>query len=177
MNDNEKIPKLEELITKKELQKSNNISKITDKIYLGDYEGTKDLDYFSKEGITHVLSIINDIPVEFSEKDNITHKLLNIKDEENSNLIKYFKECFEFIEKANKIFIHCACGISRSPTIVIAYLMWKTHCSYNDTFWFVKNRRKLISPNDGFVKQLKIFEDMIKKNNYDKDFELMEEKI
>ena len=156
---------------------SRYIDKITDKIYLGDYEGTKDLDYFSKEGITHVLSIINDIPVEFSEKDIITHKLLNIKDEENSNLIKYFKECIEFIEKANKIFIHCACGISRSPTIVIAYLMWKTHCSYNDTFLFVKNRRKLISPNDGFVKQLKIFEDMIKKNNYDKDFELMEKKI
>ena len=101
---------------------------------------------------------------------------MNIKDEENSNLIKYFKECFEFIEKANKIFINCACGISRSPTIVIAYLMWKTHCSYNDTFLFVRNRRKLISPNEGFIKQLKIFEDMIKKNNYDKDFELMEEK-
>ncbi len=167
---------LKKLLTNKDQIKSKFIDKITDKIYLGDIDGASDFDYFSKEGITNVLSVI-DRPPDYADEDKINHKIIKIDDFDDENIIQYFKECIEFIEKADKIYIHCMCGVSRSSTIVIAYLMWKTHCSYNDTFLFVKNRRKLISPNDGFVKQLKIFEDMIKKNNYDKDFELMEEKI
>ena len=59
------------------------------------------------------------------------------------------------------------CGISRSSTIVIAYLMWKTRATFNETYFFVKNRRKYISPNEGFVAQLKIFEKLLKDNDYD----------
>ena len=83
------------------------------------------------------------------------------------NIIKYFKECIEFIEKADKVFVHCLCGVSRSATIVIAYLMWKAHCGYYDAYFFVKNRRCFIAPNDGFVHQLKIFENLLKSNEYD----------
>ena len=45
--------------------------------------------------------------------------------------------------------------------------MWKTHCSYYDTYFYVKSRRQFIDPNDGFVEQLKLFETLIKKDNYD----------
>ena len=58
-------------------------------------------------------------------------------------------------------------GVSRSPSIVIAYLMWKTHCSFDETYFFVKNRREFVEPNDGFIEQLKLFEKLIKKYNYD----------
>ena len=157
---------LEDLLTNKTQLNSENIDKITDKIYLGDIEGFNDFDYFSKEKITHILSLI-DVDITIPELYKIEHKLVSIEDDENSNLIKYFKECIEYIEKADKIYIHCMCGISRSPSIVIAYLMWKAHCSYYDAYFFVKNRRSFICPNEGFVKQLKIFENLIKTNDYD----------
>ena len=67
-NNNTNISELEKLLTNKDQLPSRYIDKITDKIYLGDYEGTKDLDYFSKEGITHVLSIINDILLNFLKR-------------------------------------------------------------------------------------------------------------
>ena len=44
--------------------------------------------------------------------------------QEQSRFFQFFKECIEFIENATKIYIHCMAGVSRSPTIVIAYLMW-----------------------------------------------------
>ena len=162
---------LESLLTDKNQIPSKSIDKITDKIYLGDVEGTEDLNYFSKEKITHVLSL-NDldpkyITISFPESSNIIHKMVPISDEENFNLFKYLKECIEFIENSNKIYIHCMCGISRSPSIIIAYLMWKTHCNYYDAYFFVKNRRNFISPNDGFIKQLLLFEKILKENNYD----------
>ena len=93
--------------------------------------------------------------------------MILIDDEETENIIQYFKECIDFIENSDKIYIHCICGISRSTSIVIAYLMWKTHCSYYDAYFFVKNRRPFIDPNEGFIKQLEIFEDLLQKNNYD----------
>ena len=159
-------PELEKLLTDKVQLPSNYIDKITDKIYLGEKAAFKDLEYFSKEKITHVLSLI-DFDFSLPEGSNLVHKLISIEDDQKSNLFKIIKECIEFIEKSEKIFIHCMYGVSRSPSIVIAYLMWKTHCSYYDTYFFVKNRRRFIDPNDGFVEQLKLFEKLIKKDNYD----------
>ena len=39
-----------------------------------------------------------------------------------------------FIEGNNKILIHCMGGCSRSPSIVIAYIMWKYQLSFNESF-------------------------------------------
>ena len=60
-------------------------------------------------------------------------------------------------------------GVSRSPTIVISYLMWKEKKGYNETYFFVKNKRRFIGPNQGFVSQLKLFEEKLKENNYNLD--------
>ena len=158
-------PNLDKLLTNRNPISIDFIDRITDKIYLGGLEGATDLVFLSEEKITHVLSLL-DWKIEVPKNLNITHKLINISDIESSNLFQYFKECIEFIESANKIYIHCMCGISRSPAIVIAYLIWKTNCSYDDVYAFVQSRRTFINPNDGFVKQLKYFEKLMKINNY-----------
>ena len=41
--------------------------------------------------------------------------------------------------------------LSRSSTIVIAYLMWKEQKGYYETYFDVKNKRRYIGPNIGFV--------------------------
>jgi dual specificity phosphatase 12 len=46
-------------------------------------------------------------------------------------------------------------GKSRSATIVIAYLMRKHRISYEEAFARVRQRRKEISLNKGFVAQLR----------------------
>lgn len=145
---------------------SSYIDKVTDKIYLGCYNGALDIKYLQAEKITNILSLIGDESPGY-EGGEFIQKIIDIDDFPSENIIKYFKECIEFIESANKTYVHCMCGISRSSTIVIAYLMWKTQATYNEAYFFVKNRRKFIAPNDGFVQQLKIFEKLLKDNNYD----------
>ena len=163
MENNNQI--FEKLITKKELKKSNNISKITDKIYLGDVEGATDYIYFKNEQIHNVLSIVNE-PPEYPKEMKIRQKCLKIEDRCNNNIIQYFPECIDFIENSDIIYIHWLCGISRSSTFVIAYLMWKTHCSLEIVYNFVKTRRPIIEPNKGFISQLKYFENLLVENNY-----------
>ena len=46
--------------------------------------------------------------------------------------------------------IHCAYGVSRSPSIVIAYLMKKYKIDFDEAEHFVKRKRPEIRPNEGF---------------------------
>ena len=45
--------------------------------------------------------------------------------------------------------------------------MWKTHLDFDDIYSFVKKRRPEIDPNNGFRRQLKLFQKLLKENNYD----------
>ena len=160
------FPNLEELVPSNEIGISYHIDKITDKIFLGDLEGSKDYEYFLKEKINNVLSVI-DNPPKYSDDKNINHKIIKMDDLFTENIIKIFKECIEFIDKADKIYIHCTCGVSRSATIVIAYLMWKTHSDFKVVYFFIKKRRPEIDPNNGFRRQLNLFHKLLVDNNCD----------
>ncbi len=52
--------------------------------------------------------------------------------------------------------------VSRSPTIVIAYIMFRYGMSYIDAFKYVQSLRPIINPNRAFCKQLKMFERELK---------------
>lgn len=80
------------------------------------------------------------------------------------NIIQYFSEAIDFIENAlkdpkgtNGVLVHCFYGVSRSSTLVIAYLMKKYNLTYQKAFERVKSKRSLCHPNRGFIQQLKLF--------------------
>ena len=56
------------------------------------------------------------------------------------------------------ILIHCMAGISRSVTLVIAYLMQHFGLTMQQAYQFVKEKRPAISPNLNFMGQLVEFE-------------------
>ena len=74
----------------------------------------------------------------------------------------FLLDSFAFTESArtsgSNILIHCHAGISRSPTIVVAYLMQSQNMSLNSAYKFVESKRPIISPNFSFVGQLYEFE-------------------
>jgi len=76
--------------------------------------------------------------------------------------------CIDIIEESRKfgenILVHCMCGVSRSVTIILSYLIY-TGKSLKDSLMFVKELRKnqYTQPNIGFFKQLLTFE----KNKFD----------
>ena len=115
----------------------DSISKITDKIYLGDIIGAQKYQFLKDNKIDHILSLAGEDSINYDKDLNIEQKIIEIDDCETENIFQYFKECIDFIEKSNKILIHCMAGVSRSSSIVIAYLMYKTKKDYYPTYFFV----------------------------------------
>lgn len=65
-----------------------------------------------------------------------------------------------------RIIVNCARGISRSATIVIAYLMYKFKMRYDDAFELLIKLRPQVRPNSNFRYQLKLYEKELISNRY-----------
>ena len=76
-------------------------------------------------------------------------------------MTEYLEECIAFISEFSEItnvLVHCYAGMSRSTTIVIAYLMKLYRWGYDATLHFVKFKRVIANPNEGFANQLRGYE-------------------
>mmetsp|Transcript_47476 Transcript_47476/g.122911 ORF Transcript_47476/g.122911 Transcript_47476/m.122911 type:complete len:282 (-) Transcript_47476:146-991(-) len=63
-------------------------------------------------------------------------------------------------EKKGKVLVHCMNGESRSATAVAAYMMAEMGMSAKEALTTMRKIRPNISPNKGFLEQLKMFENM-----------------
>ena len=145
----------------------NNIDKIVDNIYLGNCSAAEDIKDLKDKGIKKILTVMNQVGPNYLPEDGFIHKKYNIIDFDDQNIIQYFGECLKFMKGEEKVLVHCMAGASRSATIVIAYLMWTQKKTYEEASQFVKSKRFIVYPNFGFIKQLKIFETLLKDNDYD----------
>jgi protein-tyrosine phosphatase len=144
----------------------NDISQITDTIYLGNEESALNKQELKSLGIRKVLTVMSAFGNHYN-KNEFVHKSIEVEDAYDTNLIKYFKECLLFMDGYDKVFVHCAAGMSRSATVVIAYLMWKKQMLLNEAINFVKKKRPIISPNLNFMRQLQTFQELLIKKDYD----------
>ena len=135
------------------------INEITPKLYLGNNEGAKSKENLHKLGITHIL-VVGYYLHEYYPED-FTYKTIEIEDNEKGKIINYLLPAIEFIDRAEKCYVHCRAGVSRSSTIVIGYIMLVNHMSYESAREFVEQKRKVIEPNENFVGQLKQFGDIL----------------
>lgn len=82
--------------------------------------------------------------------------------DDNFNIGQYFHQTFNLIDRELKagrnVLVHCYAGISRSATIVIAYLMKKKRWTMYRAINFVRSRRLIINPNIFFIYQLQDYQ-------------------
>ncbi|OCH91884.1 phosphatases II [Obba rivulosa] len=138
-------------------------------LFLGPLQASKDLDALQALGITHIVCI-RDAKEAFSVRprfpEHFKYKVLDVEDNEDQNLIRRFPEAKLFIDDAiargGRVLVHCNGGISLSPAFVVMYVMEHYKLSWEDALHFVQNRRYCISPNGGFLTQIKEYESIYK---------------
>jgi hypothetical protein len=139
-------------------------TEITPNIYLGDYESALDAKILLDMGIKRILNVSKECLFSESILENeIKTMQIFIDDHCDESIEKYFQLCIDYIHEGvmcgEKILVYCRMGISRSATIVIAYLMRygingshdENPLSYDDAFDFVREKREDICPNLGFI--------------------------
>lgn len=159
------------------------ISKITDGLYLTGESGVRDVATLEALHVTRILNVAEvacDCGTSTSStaskhtgdeqhardggEDQPRFQTLSFDLHDNGateDLRPLFLPALDFIEGGVTV-CHCQQGVSRSPTFVIAYLMWKLGLSYRAAFAYVQDRRPIVSPNGGFIGQLLLWEQVLR---------------
>ena len=83
---------------------------------------------------------------------------LVIDDYPDEDISQFFHPIAEVIREGliagKNILVHCAAGVSRSVSLVAAYLIIALKISASDALKMIRLRRPQAGPNDGFIRQL-----------------------
>ena len=144
-------------------------------IIIGDGPTAKNIDYLNKLGVTHVVNTAeNDVtlnPKKLS-KAGIAYMGFRCADLPNADIAQHFEATSAFIDRAMSfsgglVFVNCLLGLSRSATIVAAYLMKHKGMSASQAITTMRSMRE-VKPNIGFLQQLGELDDKLRKDRYRK---------
>jgi len=139
-------------------------------LHLGDYEAFKQIGAGNPEQFSVVIKVTHQVhddphnkfyynllPSSISLYD-IGKDLHDVDDswcQLSNELDRILPKIEKHLQAKERVLVNCTQGVSRSATVVIAYLMWQYQVPYDKAFAFVQSKRLQISPIDAFVKGLK----------------------
>eukprot|EP00041_Stephanoeca_diplocostata_P017086 m.339974 g.339974 ORF g.339974 m.339974 type:complete len:215 (+) comp20588_c0_seq17:275-919(+) len=144
-----------------------SMQEIVPGIYLGPYACARSdqLPVLKAKGITHIVCVRQHGEARFVRPnfpDIFTYLVFDISDEATENILQHIDEVSRFLDNAistgGKVLMHGNAGISRSGSLLIAYIMRKYQLSYSKALQAVQLRRFCVSPNQGFAAQLMEYE-------------------
>ncbi|KAI5211208.1 Dual Specificity Protein Phosphatase 26 [Manis pentadactyla] len=139
----------------------NHADEVWPGLYLGDQDIANNRRELRRLGITHVLNASHSRwrgPPDAYEALGIRYLGVEAHDSPAFDMSTHFQVAADFIHRAlrqpgGRILVHCAVGVSRSATLVLAYLMLYHHLTLVEAIKKVKDHRGII-PNRGFLRQL-----------------------
>jgi protein-tyrosine phosphatase len=133
------------------------MNKVCAGLYIGDLDSARDKVLLDHHKITHVVSCIGTRYFQ-----DIKYHVINLDDSPDANIYQYLYDAVEFVDEAialqKNVFVHCYAGISRSASVVLAYIMAIKKYKLVDALSSLKSARPICQPNSGFMFQLKCFE-------------------
>ena len=140
---------------------------LENKLYLGDIKSSFLKDTLKEKGITHILMVGYFMTPIFPE--DFIYENIEINDNITENILRYFVKGVKFIDQSKICYTHCQLGKSRSAAFVMAYVMYKNKMHFSEAFDFVRKKRPIAFPNNGFQWQLEDFDIILNNFNYDLD--------
>ncbi|RDB24319.1 Dual specificity protein phosphatase 1B [Hypsizygus marmoreus] len=135
---------------------------ITGRLYVGSLSAVQDKELLHEHRISHLIQVLDAPWLPLSEKDGFNCYRIDILDQSTADLRPHLEAVCNHIDRALKngrnVLVHCQQGISRSPAIVIAYLIRNHGMSFDNAYALLKRKRACIKPNSGFVSALREWE-------------------
>lgn len=131
-------------------------------LIVGNMASAHDEDFLRRKKVHFVLNLTNE-PNRI-QVDGIEYKSVPLEDDEDEDLSCQLEECYNFINKAKAastqqaVLVHSYFGLSRTPAVVLAYLMKEKGWSLREAHEYFIARHPTARPNDGFIVQLLRYE-------------------
>ncbi|MCI4379612.1 hypothetical protein PGIGA_G00230180 [Pangasianodon gigas] len=142
-------------------------SKILEYLYLGSEWNAANFEELQKNNVGYILNVTMEIDNFFPE--SFTYMNIRVYDVESTDLLSHWNNTYMFINEARKsgqsVLVHCKMGVSRSASTVIAFLMKQQGWTLEDALNHVRERRPIVQPNDGFLKQLHTYSGILSASN------------
>jgi len=152
-------------VSRSPLRHSACASEIIPRLYISDLSTAESLASLSALGITHVLTTMSG---RVTIPSHIYTTQIHIEDSPFAELAAHLPSTSAWIREAlrsdpnARVLVHCAEGISRSTSVVTAFLMAQFGWGVERAVAVVKSKRKIADPNFGFVQQLHEYEEVLR---------------
>ncbi|KAM6500119.1 Protein-tyrosine phosphatase-like protein [Amanita muscaria] len=144
---------------------ARSVTEIIPRLYISDLSFAENPACLSSHRITHILSALPDSiyipPATLLHPHPPPSRLqVRVEDFPFAELAAHLPKTTSWITDAlgqnpnAKVLVHCVEGISRSVSVVAAYLMAQYGWTPNEAVKYIKTKRVVAEPNFGFVQQL-----------------------
>lgn len=139
------------------------VNQVWPSLYISNTAVAKDKALLLDLGVTHVVNAAHgperiDTGPCYYDNTDVTYHGVEADDRKDFDMSPFFSETAEVIHTAlthnGKVLVHCARGVSRSATLVLAFLMIKQGLTLVEAVEAVRKHRNIL-PNVGFLNQLR----------------------
>jgi hypothetical protein len=147
------------------MEEIDKADEIISGLWLGGYNSALDLQC----GVGCVLTICEEVPFDSGERGSIKMYNFEVLDECTPEAARCMKGVIDsasdiiddYLSRGIGVLVRCLAGRSRSPTVVIGYLIKKKGMSLGEAFWTVKLKRTSICLNPVFFGLLQDIESSV----------------
>lgn len=134
-------------------------SKVLDHLFVGGDKVAQDRQLLLDHSVGRILNCAGTVlPCHHKGDATLRYYTLPLLDARTEEINRFFYDIISLIDSGQRegqsLFVHCHQGVSRSCTLVIAYLMWKQSLNYDQAFHALREARGVCQPNVGFMCQL-----------------------
>lgn len=137
-------------------------SEIVERLWVSDHASVCNLTSLQDRKIRYVICCVLGVQPMFPS--NLNYLQVPLIDKEEQDIIQFFDTVADYIDKLLRetewsVIVHCRCGVSRSVTLVCAYLIKYLKMEYDEAILFVQKRRPCANPISSFRHQLRSFQE------------------
>jgi len=141
----------------------DNCDRIFPNLYLGGMEAVTDSQRLADQGIHAVVCCNREFECPTSKFfPELEYYRVNVEDMGREPIELFFPEATEFIHsqlvQERRVLVHCTAGVSRSASVLLAYMVEFCGYSLYDAFVQTLCHRPFITPNPGFMARLMDYE-------------------
>ncbi|XP_031159683.1 dual specificity protein phosphatase 14 [Sander lucioperca] len=136
------------------------VSQVSPVLYLSGLDSALNAGVLSSRSITLIVNASGLEDVSYPPLDGLSVLHVPVQDRPHAPLRRYFDPVAERINQnqTGRTLVHCTAGRSRSPALIMAYLMRFEGLSLRRAHEVVLDQRPFIRPNAGFWRQLMEYE-------------------